>query len=181
MPPGAVQLWQPMRNRLAGLRFPTSALGRPTEGSSLSRPTPRRSRDRRDPSGPRGHAAGHKQAICAPPGVPPLSPNQRQIRQIRYVGFTSVNSITASDCGVRWQRPPCRPRSLATRHGHGVGDEPLTRHDWTAPGSGVTDRSQTCVSLRQTPGLTWAFAWQVLDSNQGRLTSTVLQGAGWRH
>jgi hypothetical protein len=24
------------------------------------------------------------------------------------------------------------------------------------------------------PGLTWAFSWQVLDSNQGRLTSTVL-------
>jgi hypothetical protein len=24
------------------------------------------------------------------------------------------------------------------------------------------------------PGLTWAFMWQVLDSNQGRQTSTVL-------
>ena len=49
-----------------------------------------------------------------------------------------------------------------------------------AVGSGVADRSRTCVSLRQTPRLTWAFAWQVLDSNQGRLTSTVLQGAGRR-
>jgi hypothetical protein len=37
----------------------TSALGRPTESSSLSRPTPRRSRHRRDPSGPRGHAGRH--------------------------------------------------------------------------------------------------------------------------
>src|SRR6266568_1517770 len=30
---------------------------------------------------------------------------------------------------------------------------------------------------RSDTGLTWAFAWQVLDSNQGRRTSTVLQGA----
>jgi hypothetical protein len=49
-----------------------------------------------------------------------------------------------------------------------------------AVGSGVADRCRTWVTPRQTPGLTWAFAWQVLDSNQGRLTSTVLQGAGWR-
>jgi hypothetical protein len=84
-----------------------------------------------------------------------------------------MNSITTSDCGVRWQRPLCRPRCLAPGRGHGVGDEPLAWHHWTAPGSGVTDRSQTCVTPRQTPGLTWAFAWQVLDSNQGGLTSTV--------
>ncbi len=37
-----------------------------------------------------------------------------------------MNSITTSDCGVRWQRPLCRPRCLAPGRGHGVGDEPLT-------------------------------------------------------
>jgi hypothetical protein len=47
-----------------------------------------------------------------------------------------------------------------------------------AVGSGVADRSRTCLSPQQTPGLTWAFAWQVLDSNQGRYTSTVLQIIG---
>jgi hypothetical protein len=40
----------------------TPALGRPTESSSLSSPALRRSRHRRDPSGPRSHAAGHNAA-----------------------------------------------------------------------------------------------------------------------
>jgi hypothetical protein len=63
-PPGCLQE-QPgdsnsIRNQLAGLQFRSRQRGgRPTDSSSLSSPAPRRSRHRRDPSGLRGHAAGH--------------------------------------------------------------------------------------------------------------------------
>jgi len=54
---------------------------------------------------------------------------------------------------------------------------PLICHDLRRGGaaSGVANCRLSLASLGAKLGLTWAFAWQVLDSNQGRLTSTVLQ------
>jgi hypothetical protein len=43
--------------------------------------------------------------------------------------------------------------------------------------SGVADRSPKRISPGAAPGLTWAFAWQVLDSDQGRHTSAILQAS----
>jgi hypothetical protein len=85
----------------------------------------------------------------------------------------------------------CRPaccggpelvRVFAWAAGHAVLDRAGQRADLhrlqpEGKGSGVADRSRTRISPGPAPSLTWAFAWQVLDSNQGRHTSTVLQAS----
>jgi hypothetical protein len=45
----------------------------------------------------------------------------------------------------------------------------------TVKGAVLRTAPRNVLAPAPTRGLTWAFTWQVLDSNQGRHTSTVLQ------